>query len=119
MSKPVREVLYDTEAALRQVDSVLLDMTGESADLVDACDGDAHPAPDLRPCIARIHQVVGELDRAFTALSTDPALFRASDADTMAHAAAVLSHTEERLAQLLHRVTGPHAAAPSRSRPRD
>lgn len=105
MAKPLDELLYDSEAALRQVDSALFIMTGEApppaAEPAHMPNVLPSPVGDLGSIVAHGHQ---ELLRVLQDLSRGRAASPASaDAkQQLQHASAVLAQLELQLTSVLN-----------------
>ena len=124
MTKPVDELLYDSEAALRQVDSALFSMTGEAppppVGPSRQPEGRTHPNGDPGSLTAQGHE---ELLRVLQDLSSSRARVPNGD-DTnqqLQHATAMLAQVESRLASVLNAlapVASADAVTPSPGNPR-
>lgn len=105
MAKDVEELLYDSEAALRQVDSALFIMTGEAPPppAEPSATPRARPLPvgDLGSIVAHGHQ---ELLRVLQDLSRERTRSPAADDanQRLQHAAAVFAELEDRLTSVLN-----------------
>ena len=116
MAKPVDELLYDSEAALRQVDSALFSMTGESpppvAEGTNARTANPAAGSDLGSLVAHGHE---ELLRVLQDLSTGRARVPVGgDANQqLQHATQVLAQVETRLTSVLQSLSPAAAGTPS------
>lgn len=83
MSHPTRERLYDSEAALRLVDSALLDMTGEPGSVAEPVSTAPRPPADLTDFVAVVVQGYGELHRVLEGLRESRGALQRSSVDRL------------------------------------